>query len=191
MHRDIVIAVIGVLGTLLGTLLGWFLNNLSQRGKLILFLSFKSKFYDDDGEGGFKESLSHAKYYSYNADLEIYNSSSEYKVMRDVYISFCCKDKELFKERAYANSTYKDNGQYLPASIDEFKSVSIPPKQILTIGTHGSISAKSEEYNKLKDVDKLVLTYRNGKNKLKKIKIADVDYVHYFDDKKENQNGQA
>ena len=36
-NQEIITSVIGVIATLVGTILGWFLNNLSNRGKLTIF----------------------------------------------------------------------------------------------------------------------------------------------------------
>ena len=44
-NTEIMIAIIGVIGTLAGTILGWGLNSLSQRGKLNFYVhSWKEEF---------------------------------------------------------------------------------------------------------------------------------------------------
>ena len=42
--NQILPAIIGVVGTLLGTILGWILSNLSKRGKLRIFSTWKDEF---------------------------------------------------------------------------------------------------------------------------------------------------
>ena len=44
--------IIGVIGTLLGIVLGWVLSNLSQRGKLNIYPTWRDEFQHNDGYGG-------------------------------------------------------------------------------------------------------------------------------------------
>ena len=59
MSDDFLMALLGIIGTLLGTILGWILNNISQSGKLkIYLLEWKDRFQKQDSLGGFVESNS-------------------------------------------------------------------------------------------------------------------------------------
>ncbi len=88
MDSEIQIALLGILGTLGGTVLGWFLNNLSQHGKLNIFISsWKDKFeYNETGCTTLSSSIEQTEDYSYNVSFDLYNSSGETKIMRNIEI---------------------------------------------------------------------------------------------------------
>jgi len=93
MSNEVIIAIIGFVSTLAGTFLGWFLNWLSQRGKLNIFIqSWHNSFTHTDTEG-FQVcscNLDEAVSYSFELEMDIYNSSNITKIMRDIKIIFLC-----------------------------------------------------------------------------------------------------
>lgn len=93
-------AFFGIIGTLLGTILGWLLNQLSSKGKLKIF---PAKWEDElyylyAGCKRTAEAVEQIQYYSYQCELDIYNSSSEPRIMRDVHVIFTNK-KGLFPNK--------------------------------------------------------------------------------------------
>lgn len=56
MSTELQIAVLGIVGTLAGTVLGWVLNSLSQKGKLKVFVKKWEEVYQKpDKLGGFEK----------------------------------------------------------------------------------------------------------------------------------------
>ena len=83
-------AVIGVAGTLLGTALGWFLNVFANKGKLKFYVtSWENEFEKNEiGEMVPATSTNDVECYAYKCFLDIYNSSNETKIMRDIQVVF-------------------------------------------------------------------------------------------------------
>lgn len=82
---------LGVIGTLSGTILGWALNSLSNKGKLKIYdIVWTDRFTNQNKYGKLVPSkcLEHTKHYSFNVSLDIYNSRSDIKIMRDIEIIF-------------------------------------------------------------------------------------------------------
>ena len=111
--------IITAIFTLFGTILGWLLNNLSRRGKLCIYPTWEDSFLNGDGGGGETKarSVEEAKHYTYKLVLEVYNSSADPKIMRNIQIAFfqCSKGyfslfyKELFRVTPYGD-TIKRSG---------------------------------------------------------------------------------
>ena len=83
-------AVIGVAGTLLGTALGWFLNVFANKGKLKFYVtSWENEFEKNEmGEMVPATSTDDVECFAYKCFLDIYNSSNETKIMRDIRVVF-------------------------------------------------------------------------------------------------------
>ena len=86
MDTEINAAILGIIGTLLGTIVGWLLNNISNSGRLNLYVAnWKDEFkYNSMGSMVPSHSFEQTEYYSYTLDLELYNSSSRTKIMRNI-----------------------------------------------------------------------------------------------------------
>lgn len=90
MTSEITTALIGVGATLAGTVLGWILNNFSNHGKLNIFVSsWKEDFqYNSHGAMASCSKREEVQCYSYNISLDLYNSSGNTKIMRNIQIVF-------------------------------------------------------------------------------------------------------
>ena len=90
---------IGLIGGLAGTVLGWMLGILSQKGRLHIFSEWSDRFQQDDAVGGiiYSTTRDNAKYYRYSLVLDLYNASGEPKVMRKIEIVFYKGRRELFR----------------------------------------------------------------------------------------------
>lgn len=182
MKNEILIALLGILGTLGGTVLGWFLNALSQKGKLNIFVtSWKDKFQDKDKLGSMvaSSSIEQTKYYEYNVSLDLYNSSGETKIMRDISICFYDKEKELCKTVPKNLATRRTSGAV--TFYDELLTVNIPAKAIIHIELlNGFWDSDEKSLDFIWNTNRVVLLYTDEKNKEKEVLVKEEEYKNYF-----------
>ena len=101
MNSDITTALIGVGATIAGTVLGWVLNNLSNRGKLNIYVSSwedKFQYNDDIGEMVSCFKREEVQSYTYKVSFDLYNSSGNTKIMRNIQIAFSDGKRDIEKQ---------------------------------------------------------------------------------------------
>lgn len=185
-YSEILTAVIGVGGTLAGTILGWILNGVSQRGKLKVFLfSWKDKFEYNSREGYMVPSISkeQTELYHFDIVLDIYNSSRDTKIMRDISIAFSDGKNELKIFTPKDDATLYHNGPrrcYLDVS-----PINIPPQTVIQVKLHDGIwKDKNESLDFIWAARKVYLTYLNSKGKRKRILLHTESYCDRFKNQK-------
>ena len=173
--------IIGVIGTLLGTILGWVLSNLSQRGKLNVFPTWEDGFQHNDGYGGMtnSESRGEAKLYTYHLNVDIYNSSGEPQIMRTIEVAFLRDKHVLFRDTPDDDSTRWSSGGSL--FYDKVLPITIPAKTVYNIKLHGGFWDSDDRFSQIWGTNKIMLTYRDRRNKEKKILIVKDDFGRYFE----------
>ena len=174
-------AIVGVIGTLLGTVLGWLLNSLSRRGKLRIYPKWTDLFLHNDDIGGMVQSTNwnEAIVYSYYLSFDLYNSSGEPMIMRKIEVAFFNKKCELFRDVPQDDSTGRSDG--VLRFYDDVSPITVPSKTVYTLKLHGGFRNSDIRFKKLYDIRKISLTYRNEHNKEKKIPIIREDFSHYFE----------
>ena len=174
-------AIISVVGTLAGTALGWFLNNLSQRGKLRIYVSaFKEVFqYNNMGRMAQSSSIEQTDYYGYKLTLDLYNASGTPKIMRNLTVVFSDGKHDLFKSIPKDDETRRSSG---PAFFyDDVGPINIPPKRIIQLSLHSGAHKRDGGLDFIWKTKKVYLTYTNEKNKLVKVNINSTVYANYFE----------
>lgn len=184
-------AIIGVIGTLAGTILGWLLNNISQSGKLSIYVSsFTDSFkHNKSGYMVVSSSVEQTRYYSYKLILDLYNSSGSTKIMRNITVVFSDGKKDLLRSVPHDDNTRRSSG---PAWFyDEIGPVNIPPKSIIQLSLHRGTWHNDGGLDFIWKTKKVYLTYMDEKNRLKKVKIKSEIYRNYFENHKadEKENG--
>lgn len=114
-------AIIGVGGTILGTIVGWLLNSLSQFGFLHFYdKSWEGYMFKPDGEGGsgLANSVDEAERYEFTTTVAIYNAGKNPKMMRSVEIAFYKGRKEIITfPRKNDPSRYIKDDELAPMNI--------------------------------------------------------------------------
>lgn len=184
-YSEILTAVIGVGGTLAGTILGWILNGVSQRGSLKVFLFSWGDSFEYNLKGYMVPSTSkeQTESYHFNGVLDIYNSSRDTKIMRNISIVFSDgkNDLKIF--------TPKDDAtRYSIGHLTQYLNVSpinIPPQSVKQVKLLDGIwKDKSESLNFIWDTKKVHLTYSNSKGKRKRVLLHTESYCDRFKDQK-------
>ncbi|WP_099467810.1 hypothetical protein [Konateibacter massiliensis] len=180
MSVEMQIALLGIIGTLVGTVLGWFLNNLSQRGKLNIYVSsWKDKFeYNHIGTMVPSSSIEQTESYSYRLALDLYNDSGETKIMRNVEIVFA-KNKEVLycsvpKDEATGRTSHP------MAYYDDVLPINIPPKTVLHIELFKGVWKSNTSLDFIWKTTSVFLRYVNENNKKVSVMINKVNYKDYF-----------
>ena len=193
MSTDMQIALVGVLGTLAGTFLGWMLNNLSQSGKLNIYVaSFQDEFkYNKKGIMVSSSSIEQTQRYAYSLILDLYNSSGETKIMRNLTVVFSDGKTDLFKSIPLDDNTLSYSGSW--RCYDAISPINIPPKSIIQLNLHDSVWTLYERLDFIWNTKKVYMTYTDEKNKLRKVNIKTEIYSEYFNNHKaeENKDGQT
>lgn len=182
MNTDMQIAIIGILGTLGGTLLGWFLNVLSQRGKLNVFIiSWKDDFsYNNIGCMVPSYNIEKTTNYTYKLSMDLYNNSDKTRIMRNIRICFLNDKKILYNSIPKDDPTKKVNSNISFWSYENISSINIPPKTVLRMYLHDSFIKDKGDLDFIWNSNSIFLIYTNEKNKEKRVLIKKEDYKNYF-----------
>ena len=176
-------AIIGVIGTLLGTVLGWVLNNLSNSGKINVYVSsWTDRLRGADSYGVVRQCLNKedVEYYSYQVELDIYNSSGNTKIMRNIRIVFTDGYNELYISIPDDESTKREISQNIRFfRYDPVAPLNIPPKTVYSVCLHNGMDGNLDYLWKTK---KIFLYYTDEKGRQKKELLHTEDYSTYFKD---------
>lgn len=181
MDLEIQIALLGILGTMGGTILGWILNNLSKHGKLNIYVSeWKDEFEhnSDIGEMVVSSSIEQTEYYSYTLSLDLYNSSSETKIMRNIEVVFMNGKEELCYNTPKDDSTKRVIHPIV--FYDDILPINIPPKSIVHINLHNGFWNENGSLDFIWRTTHLFLRYVDEKNTKRKTLIKRENYKSYF-----------
>ncbi len=172
---------IGLIGGLAGTVLGWFLSWLSQRGRVHIYTEWNEEFTQDDRYGGTKlsDSKDNADHYSYQLQLDLYNGSAEPRIMRKIEVVYRKNRKELFRVTPRDDSTVRMSGS--ARFYDDVLPITIPAKTILTVKLHGGMHKQDNYLPKVWEANRIELSYRNRKDHEKHALIKKEDFAHYFE----------
>lgn len=156
---------ISVLASLLGVLLGFFLNNLSRRGRIKIFQNNISIYYfEREPSGGFshqKEITDKTESVEILLNLDFYNTSNyTRKIARDVKINII-NQKSNFKLRLKNNETTKVMDK------DDLKNINLLPNELMNLSISFGVNENFDEFKN----SPWELVYYNENNKLVKVKI--------------------
>lgn len=180
-NTDFIIAIIGILGTLLGTVLGWILNNFSNKGKLNIYVSSWNDRFQTNQMGVMVETCSkdEIESFHYEVAFDIYNSSGNPKIMRNIKIVFNDGVKDIIGHLDYDEYINTETKNI----YNKVGPLNIPPKAVEKLKLHGNAWARDDETNKQKqsfnfiwNTKKIYLVYTNEKNKVKRKLIKSTNY---------------
>ena len=168
--------IIGVLGSIFGVVLGWWLNNITKKGKLIINTKdgLNGEFLTKDEFPA--TSIEKSQKFAYKVNLEIYNSSEDIKVMKDIKISFYRKGFDMFSVAPYDNALKHRVANSIPIH-ENVKIINCPAKMATTLTLYGWI--KNDDVQKVYESASVFLSYKDefGKEKVKLIEA--IDYKNY------------
>ena len=192
MRIEIQTALIGVGATIAGTILGWILNALSNSGSLKVFVSFwedSFKHLSSFGEMVPCVNGAEVQNFSYKVSLDLYNSSGNIKIMRNIRIVFSDGKHDIKIETPLDDATKRSSPPMV--FYDKVGPINIPPKTVINIMFHGGASSQNGELDFIWKSKKVYLLYTDEKNRLRREVLKVEDYENYFTNHKleEQQNG--
>lgn len=169
MDRELCLAILSVVGTLLGTVLGWLLNSLSQKGKLHFFvMKWEESFQKLDYGVLINCKFEEATHYYYKLSFDIYNRSREIRILRDIKILF------LKKKQVFWLSIPKDDSTKRGDIVTRYSDVSVinvTGRSAINIKLHDGTEYTPEAWHALSNADRIVLEYVNENGKKKRFVI--------------------
>lgn len=145
---------ISVLASLLGVLLGFFLNNLSRRGRIKIFQNNISIYFlERDDYGGYipkKEITDKTVSVSVKMNLDLYNTSSySRKIARDIKMKFKGEHGTSF------------------SNLNNLNNINLLPNELMNLSISFGVNENFDEFKN----SPWELVYYNENNKLVKVKI--------------------
>lgn len=181
-------AIIGVGGTLLGTALGWWLNTLSNRGKIDVFC----KKWDVEfkiNNNGFVEStndINEAEYFNFNVELEVINHSSNIKILRDVQILFQDSNGKILKTIIPNDTSLRTYSNHY-CSHKEVKPFNVYGKSIISISLDKGFNDSNSKFDFIFNTEKIFLQYKDEANNIKRVLLKEGNIKDYYE--KETSEG--
>jgi len=161
----------GIIGALLGVVVTMLMNEyLKSKGKIrFYFQDFKLKYLEKNSEGGYEECEKEKDYtlVRYNFKVQLYNSSENRKILRDIKIVFVGNKGTIYN---IVQNTDSRRVNFDRLISDDVNIINLNPKEIIEIGLEGQISKSSGDIKILRDIDKIYLIAKDSKDRsIKKI----------------------
>lgn len=158
----------GIFGVLLGVVVTMGSTELIKRwGKIYnYFDNWNASLYKQDSCGAsIRTSLDdyeESYCYNYEFDMQIFNSSQIYKVLRDIKIEFVFENKSIFDIPKDSATT-----RHLAYGVisDEIKSINLVPMQILNYKLSGYIEKDRINMGDFRTIKKIYFHSKNHKGK--------------------------
>ena len=178
--NEMLTAIIGVVGTLAGTVLGWLLNSWSNRGKLRIYVcDWKDEFtYNHIGSMVSSSSAEQTECYSFKTSFDVYNSSGESKIMRDIEIVFSDGKKDVRHDIPNDQDTMRHGNSFI--HYDVIGPVNVPPKTVIKLNLRDGVRKKDDALDFIWRSKKVYLQYKDENNRQKRILIKKENYEEYF-----------
>lgn len=165
----ILTSAIGVCGTLFGTVLGWMLNNLSNKGKI-----YFSDIEIDNRYMGLKENMStwyiddknKATSYYFTVSLNSYNSSNNIMAIKNIRLQFY-NDNKLIASVIPDD----DNATRMSGVVRITSKANIYNIQPKTLVNNKFSCAFHEDLSDIINATKINLVYENEKGKNRTVKL--------------------
>lgn len=186
MDSELTTALIGVGATIAGTVLGWMLNNLSNRGKLNIFVSSwedSFKYNNNIGEMVPCSKREEVESYSYKVSFDLYNSSGSTKIMRNIQIVFSDGKNDIEKQTPQDDATKRYSHPMV--FYDKVEPINIPPKAVIKLDLHDGAWDKDGKLDFIWRSKKVFLVYTDEKNRVRRKLIKAEDYENYFNNHKQ------
>ena len=129
------------------------------------------------------ESLEQTEYYGYVLELELYNSSSEPKIMRNIELLFL-NGKRILKETVPRDDALTIRRQHY-SSFYDVEPINIPPKTVLRYKLENGFHDKNNGLSFIWETTSIIMRYTNEKDKVKKVPIKSEIYRNYFNSHKQ------
>ena len=178
--------MVGIIGTILGTVLGWFLNSISNRGKIKLFVSsWENEFWrrNDYGEMAKTPAPEKIECYSCSFALDIYNSSGEPKIMRNIQIAYNNGKSDVIKHIPQDEDSRRNSSGLI--LYDDITPLTIPAKSIFQIHLRDGLWHESTEFPSLWNVERIYLLYMDENNKEKRVLLTSKSIKQSLKEKKD------
>ena len=179
-------AMVGIIGTILVTVLGWFLNSISNRGKIKLFVSsWENEFWrrNDYGEMAKTPAPEKIECYSCSFALDIYNSSGEPKIMRNIQIAYNNGKSDVIKHIPQDEDSRRNSSGLI--LYDDITPLTIPAKSIFQIHLRDGLWHESTEFPSLWNVERIYLLYMDENNKEKRVLLTSKSIKQSLKEKKD------
>lgn len=160
---EYITAIIGVAGTLLGTILGFLLNIWANKGKI------KFVLLNDWSQGFFSDVY---------IDVEILNTNHYPVILRDFYIIFDKKLKKLYASQEETTCvSYGEGNPFKTASIKDFIKYDVSlvrcdekSRRMVRLSIKHT-ECEEEDFEKLMTAKHIKIYYTNNQGKRKKYRI--------------------
>jgi hypothetical protein len=166
MSEGLLAAIIGVCGTIIGTIVGWLLGKINLGDlKIEIVNSVMTQTYQSSAT---KEVLVEI---TDNFTISLYNSSNENKVFSYAKLLFVGEDGNIL------TINIKDNCattvSYVHFHTDDIGVINVPPKSGVKISAYTSVS---KDLEKILGAKKIILSYKTDKHKEKRLPISSINY---------------
>ena len=121
----------GIIGIVIGVFLGWFLSLLNLMGKVTFYKDkIKVEYFEKDSAGGiYKKDLNEKTIYGiFSFDLDIINTSSRNRMLRNIHCLLSISNEKVIKE---INDVETRRIVAAKPDYDNFEIINIPPKNII------------------------------------------------------------
>ncbi len=172
--------ILALLGTLGGVVLGWLLNNISRCGRLKIYgqETWKNKLLT--AEETITNDLKQIVKYHCSVTLDLYNSSADAKIMRDIQFVFYDEKKEIMRATPI-------NGEFMPREKEEILNIiNVPPKTIIKKQLDAWFL---DDWSFIPKTKRIYIEYKNDKNILRKLFVQKFDWQEHLEQIKEEIKG--
>lgn len=111
-----------------------------------------------------------AESYFYKLKLDIYNSSNETRILRNIRIGFMKDNKNLFEDRPHNDSVRSSSSRAV--YFEEVASINVPAKSVASLSLCGGFWNQDNRFERIWDVGEINLLYSDDKNRESRVEIC-------------------